>query len=359
MEDVFWANDEFVSSQGGILLEDDLTELEQLNWDILKELMGRAINKLNQTDLASELIGLNIHLINSSDINAFVRVIEERKIIGLCRGLICQLWNLLVNVISHGSVLAEHFLDSPKIDEVEWQQFMQVQFLSLRNKEYTTPHIPNYITTDRLELTTQLYCCICDYIVYHELAHLVRDHPGFLKSQFSLSSIEEKQKKKYSSDVLHTLNMLEIDADLHGLDMQLRDDSELSDLKLKPISHRRRHLFMYLFPQLLVSQMFDIEHTPISKQLEQIHPPPVYRSIIYTLGLTDTYEDIADLSKEDTKDEHDKAWWEASVCAKLLNFPNGRWLGENMNDINFEVVNKIIRQYKEFEEILNDRNTIG
>jgi hypothetical protein len=168
--------------------------------------------------------------------------------------------------------------------------------------------------------------------------------------------VEETSRVSVQEEVRQVVNRLEIDADMHGLDLLMHHDPEFAQLKSAPLSARRAHLFLHIFPQLLASQMFDINYAPIADQLRQRHPPPVYRSIIYSRALADTFvvDDI--LSRADAIDQHDKAWWEASRCATLLGFPEGRWLGD-MKEIDFELVREKQEEYLNFERMLNELNT--
>jgi hypothetical protein len=144
-----WKEDPVVIEWGGILPIEELSELEQLNWSIVSDLMGEAIATMNRTDLRTELIRLEVHLINSPDINAFVRVAKPGKIIGLCRGIICQQWNLLATLLAHPSIFEEYFNDKPSIDESQWRNDLQTQLLSLRQHRAQPAYIPHYISTPR------------------------------------------------------------------------------------------------------------------------------------------------------------------------------------------------------------------
>lgn len=354
----FWANDPVVVDRGGILVPDRLTELERVNWDIVSGLAEQAFDTLRRTELAPELVSLEMHLIDSASINAFLRVVGHRKIIGLNRGLIDQLWTLLALLIAHPEVLQEHFHDDSKIDLEAWRSDLQAQLTGLREKRVQPADIPTYITKARLETATLLYCCMVDYVIHHELAHLVRDHATLLSTRYALSAVEEVPRETLSDAIRQTLNMLEIDADIHGLDMLVEYDREFHELctETATTAQRRDHMFLHAFPLLLISQLFDFEHLSIDSQLSQQHPPPVYRAIIYTMALSDTYELTVGLPKEAAIDEHDKAWWEASRCALLLGFPEGRWVG-HMDDIDFALVSERQREYKEFEAMLNALNT--
>lgn len=357
--DDFWAQDPDVIERGGILSPDRLTPLERFNWDIVDEVVGLAFGRLRGTEFASELIGLEIRLIDQPAINAFLRLAGQRKLIGLSRGLIDQLWTLVATLLAHPEVLEEHFKDDLKIDMNAWQRDLDTQLTSLRENLIQPASIPSYITADRLEAATQFYYAMIDHVIHHELAHLLRDHATLLCNRFSLSLVEEVPRGRLSQEIVKTLNFVEIDADLHGLDVLMTYDLEFKELCAPgaSVADRRLHMFMRVFPHLLMSQLFDFEHTSLETQLSQHHPPPVYRAIVYSMAMSDTYWLTVGLAKAEAVDEHDKAWWEASRCAKLLGFPEGRWVGHT-NDIDFAYVHRLVDDYKEFEEILNITNTL-
>ncbi len=354
----FWARDPLVLDRGGILPPDRLSELERLNWEILTGLVDQAFDTLRGSELASELVGLEVHLIDSPAINAFVRVVGPHKIIGLNRGLIDQLWSVLATLMAHPHVLQEHFQDAPTVDLDQWHRDLQTQLVSLRQKRVQPAQIPAYITEARLETTTLLYCCMLDYIIHHELAHVVRGHAPLLSRSHATLAVEEIPREPQGGELRQMLNLIEIDADLHGLDIMLQYEREFDELRTATATapQRRNHMFLQTFPVLLLQQLFDLEHLPVGSQLSHPHPPPIYRAIIYTRALSDTYELTVGLEKEAAVDEHDKAWWEASRCALLLGFPEGRWVG-HMGDIDFPAVWECQRRYQKFEEMLNRVNT--
>ena len=319
----FWAHDPVVIDRGGILSPDRLTELEQLNWDIVSGLAEQAFDTLRRTELAAELVGLQMHLIDSPAINAFLRVVGQRKIIGLNRGLIDQLWTLLATLMAHPEVLQEHFKDKPTVDLEVWRRDLQAQLASLREKRVQPADIPDYITKDRLEHATLFYCCMIDYVIHHELAHLVRGHAPLLSARYALSAVEEVPRETLSEEIRHTLNLIEIDADLHGLDLLVEYEPEFHELRAATATtaKRRDHMFLHTFPLLLISQLFDFQHMSIATQLSQQHPPPVYRAIINTMALSDTYELTVGLSKEDAIDEHDKAGGKPAAARRCSAFP--------------------------------------
>lgn len=353
----YWARDPVVAVYGGLDSTKDLSELEQVNWEIVNDLMTGAIADINKSPLKSELVDLQFHLVDSPDINAFVRVDHGQKLIGLCKGILCQLWNTLVTLIAHPSVLSDYFNDGLVIYESGWRNDLKIQLTSLKKRQRQPAYIPSYITSDRLELATLVYCCMVDYIVHHELAHLVRGHPDYVNLKYGLLAVEELPRNNARKNVRDVLNLLEIDADIHGVDLLVQHDPEFADLKKMDGIHHRNHLFIYIFPHLLLGQLFDIQNTPIAKQLRQGHPPPVYRSIIYSDALSATFQSVVGMSQSDAADEHNKAWYEASVCAKLLAFPAGRWTGPHMNDVDFGKVDEMRDRYELLSTQLDEHNS--
>lgn len=357
-DDLFWAGDPAVTERGGIVATESLPELEQLNWRILSELLQGAVDEIRATDLAEELQNLTVLLINADDINAFVKVQGSRKLIGLSKGLIGPLWNLLVLLLNHPGVLAGSFEHRPAVAGDRVQTDIRQQVMQLRAGSAPAAMIPEYYDKDRLELATQLYCSILDYVIHHELAHLVRDHSGFLRHRFALSLVEEKPSNITDAIILQSLNLLEIDADLHGLDLQLTSDPDIQDLPQESVEFQRSQQFVHSFTHILAAQFFDLEHASIQQQLLEPHPPPVYRAILFTRALADTFRDLTGLSRAEVGDEHDKAWHEASLCATLLGFPPGRWLG-HMDDIDMDRINALQQDYLAFEALINQRNSIN
>lgn len=351
-----WVNDPAITSRGGVVSIDDLTELEKINWDILKGLMEKAIADIKQTHLVSEIENLTFLLIDSSEINAFVLDAGEKQLIGLCKGLITKVWNTLVTIMANSTVLPEYFrnqFSATNDTEISTEKNHSIR----SNINAKTAFIPEKINEDRLELTTLLYQIMMDFVIHHELAHVVRGHTSLLKRKFSLSMVEEKIKiYNKNKEILDMLNVMEIDADVHGLDMLFQHDPDIDILSSMEKNKQRISLFLYMFPYVLMAQMFDLENTSIEYQLNQSHPPPLYRAIIYTRAVGDSFESISSLSFEEIKDEHNIAWYEASRCAKVLKFPEGRWR-ENMNDIDMQLVDSKQAEYKIFEKMLDAINT--
>jgi len=354
-----WKDHITIQQQGGLYDPASSSEFEQINTGIVRDLFDDLLLRMVADKYIERQDQVELLFINNHRIGAFVIGDLDRYAICVSIGATRAIWNLLVLSLADPDILPGYPGDTDI--RYAWPSRIADQTLLGPAVEssfdydgkYPRPSgIPEqHISRERLELCTLCYHWIVDYLLYHEAAHIIRDHLSFFSVYYNEQVVDETQL--FEGKALHLMQLFELDADVHALDYVIQSNEELDQLDQLSISDFRGFFFIELFGYIMIQQLFDYEHNRIADQLQLDHPPPVFRAIIWTNSLVKTFREV--FGKDDTilKDEHNKAWYEASKIAAKLGFPEGRWRGDHMNDVPLSAVDDLVAQYENLATIID------
>jgi hypothetical protein len=157
-----------------------------------------------------------------------------------------------------------------------------------------------------------------EHVFLHEAAHALRGHFDYLRLPHAKRTLDEQASP---------LNRyLELDADVHALDMWLAITEAAGDFP----SSEGLLLDLYfqrVFTLLLLYQGLDTGNMTIRQQQRLNHPPPVHRALLLASAIRQTMPDRFGLSQASIENAHHQAFWEAGVAAKTAKLTEDRWWG--------------------------------
>lgn len=224
---------------------------------------------------------LDFFFLDRREANAVTLQHRRRHAIGMCVGLP---FTIRTNL--------EHALANP-------------EFLT----EYLTPR-------ERPDWSWRFLGMIAEHVYLHEAAHALRGHLAYLDCPGHV--VDER-----AGGLSH---YLELDADIHALDMWLAiteaagDFPSTQDLLLDLY-------FQRVFTLLLLYQALDAENLSIREQKRLDHPPPVHRALLLASALRRTVPERYRFSSGTVENVHHQAFWEASVAARSARLVPDRWWG--------------------------------
>ncbi|HKA61983.1 MAG TPA: hypothetical protein VKH83_06125 [Methylomirabilota bacterium] len=184
---------------------------------------------------------------------------------------------------------------------------------ALANPEFLT----EYLTPrERPGWSWRFLGMIAEHVYLHEAAHALRGHLAYLDRPGHV--VDER-----AGGLSH---YLELDADIHALDMWLaiteaaEDFPSTQDLLLDLY-------FQRVFTLLLLYQALDAENLSIREQKRLDHPPPVHRALLLAAALRRTVPELYRFSSGTVENVHHQAFWEASVAARGARLVPDRWWG--------------------------------
>src|SRR4030095_3014016 len=173
---------------------------------------------------------------------------------------------------------------------------------ALANPEFLT----EYLTPrERPDWSWRFLGMIAEHVYLHEAAHALRGHLAYLDCPGPVIDGPAGGLSHY----------LELDADIHALDMWLAiteaagDFPSTQDLLLDLY-------FQRVFTLLLLYQALDAEDLSILEQKRLDHPPPVHRALLLASALRRTVPERYRFSSGTVENVHHQAFWEASVAGR-------------------------------------------
>ena len=156
---------------------------------------------------------------------------------------------------------------------------------------------------------------LIEHAYLHELAHAVRGH--LLYKRATANGIDERSGSlgRY----------LEIDADIHALDMWLAI-TEVADDFPKSEQGQLELYFQKVFTLQIFYQVFDAANLPLQAHRRE-HPAPIHRALVATAAMAQSIPQRLGLTTKTIKNAHHQAMWEASIAARTANLIEDRWWG--------------------------------
>lgn len=225
---------------------------------------------------------------------------------------------------------------------------------------------PSSWDPSRLDYARALFLRSMEYVVAHEIAHVVRYHLDLLNREFGLSFIDEQEAAEVvaealSSDRRRLQRNIEFDADFHGIDLMIaswveRRKNDVASGRQEPIDTdvATSELFVHVLGIVLVHLLLDRKHREIRVPVVGEYPASVHRAMRSALLCERTFRDEFGLDAEESMRFHDEAWGEASLVASGLGFPEGRWHGETMEGMAEELYEKLLHEAVTFSRWIDE-----
>lgn len=355
-----WYGHPAILNAGGTFNRAGGNGADQRNIRWVGELFEDLLDHLRADGYLTDVSSLD--LIFTAEERMSISLARDRSAYAICAsiGSIRAIWNLLVLSLCDPGILPGYPGDEEAMREGLKAIHKAMLFQGSLGRTISSPNavrrLSLRITKNRHELCELLFKCIFDYILHHEVAHLIRNHMSMLHAFDNEDRINEADHV-WRDEELYQL--LELDADLHAMDYSMPHHPEFRMLHALPSQRIRDFILSQLFGYIIVQQLFDLEHRPMSEALQKHHPPPVLRALIWSNSLIGTIKDLHVIGEKDLLDEQNKTWYEASKVASKLGFPEGRWRGSHMRDVPFNEMEVFIAKYRTFEAIIDQDNLSG
>ncbi len=193
--------------------------------------------------------------------------------------------------------------------------FMKNLERALKSPEF----LPEYLTREqRPEWSMRFLGMLIEHAYLHEVTHALRGHLLYEDHQNPKSGIDEQGGAlgRY----------LELDADVHALDMWLAIAEDAEDF---PTSDALQLDFYFnkVFTLQLFYQTLDAANLSIRAQSRTRHPAPIHRALLLSMVMRRTIPERHGLSTQVVENAHHQAMWESGVAARLANRVEDRWWG--------------------------------
>lgn len=192
------------------------------------------------------------------------------------------------------------------------------------------------LSDERREFATHLVAHMLDFVVSHEIAHDVRGHLAIVEAERGMAALDEITSLSGADAGDDLLRFLEFDADVHALDIQMHAADALGAFADDAPGGVEGDFFIHLLAMLLVFQILDAEHRPVEAADAASHPAPIHRALFLSDVMVRSFADASGLTEESLVELHDEVWFEASIVARGLRLPEGRWHGAHMDDAHRE-----------------------
>ena len=334
MEEVsraFWKVDPIVRTMGGYLDVKGLTPVETtlVHWTI--HVFEINIGLLDARDPDLDIKGIDLVISASDAPNAAARQSGDRRAVIISLGLLRILWRFLTAAAHHPDVLSRaHPLKDP---DKSWKEVLDGPLIAFDDWS---------MEEERAEYFVDILMQMFDYVISHELAHLLRRHidllfpgatPGFVDEAATyLDKVPGR-----SPDILpETLQDIEFDADANGLNQMLLSMDEKHPFRTGwTAEDGLEYGFQLAFAHILVMRALDTREGPVDRPGTE-HPSPLFRAMNFTNLVFRSLHDLVPCDFEESVRVHDTAWFEASEISKDIGFGDGRWFGEGPSDADHE-----------------------
>lgn len=320
-----WNAHHFVKKCGGLLDFSQITDGEKVLLETLNSVVETNIQalKLKLPDL--ELEQVEFIITNGENRAAFAFQDDANQAVLIDMGLLRWFWERAVAVIHIPSVLPDFLAFSSK-DSLEWLN---------PSVELVPAPVDWDMPDERKDYCVEVFQHMLEHLVLHELAHHQRGHLDLVgggEQFFALSETSIRALDWPSDDRQFEFHLqdLELDADASALDLSIaaldgKFPRDRFDWEFDTISET---LFLILFSQMLVTQLFDDRNLQETDYPSNGHPAPVFRSINFSNLACRAFHSLAGGDWSAYKELHDAAWTEAGHVAEYFKLPFGRWHGE-------------------------------
>ena len=354
-----WQTHQFVIECGGIFDRSTASSGDRALLDTLDKVIKTNIEALRTSRPDLELEQVKFIITGGENKSAFAFQDGADRAILFDIGLLRWFWERAVVVVHLPDVLSE-YLPFSSNEPIVW----------------LAPHIDSVpaanswpIPDERKDYCIEIFQHMLEYLVVHELAHHMRGHLEIIDGDKNFVALSETTARRMgwphaAQIVSFHLQDLELDADAHGLDLAIaalegKYPCDQFNWEFDTISET---LFLMLFSQMLVAQLFDIKEKNTGDYPLTEHPAPVYRSINFSNLACRTFYTMAGGEWDDYKQIHDSAWSEAGHVAKFFDFPYDRWHGDKQRILATKHYREAERRYFAVTELVDqiiDQENIG
>lgn len=346
----YWEKDETVVKSGGLVDPGYLGEFHRMGCGLVRHLYLKAAGAIARQPYADQIEALSLFFIESSARNAVALEREAARGVGVHIGLIEAIWVLLYNAIGTGGLLPHWFNDDAPLRRPVTQA-------AALNDPIWREAAPTPWSGERIAVHFELTARILDLVVHHELAHHTRGHIAYLRAQFGLSHLDEAMHFSAEEGPMRdALRNLEYDADHAALDMLMASLDSERPLSTWTAEQASREYFIQALAIIVLFQLLDQAHTPMSRHYGLSHPAPVHRAMRMTAALARTFSRQFDWPESLREEEHDLAWLAAADLAGVMNMPEGRWRGRHTRDMDFDRFRREEEEFISFASELDARN---
>lgn len=319
----FWKKDPIVRSMGGFPDPQTLSPFEEtlIRWS--KHVFEVNTDLLDARDPDLDIGSIELVVSAGAKPNAAARLSGGRRAVIVSLGLLRTLWQFLTAAAHHPDVLSRaHPLHDT---EIQWRDVLRGQVLPFEDWS---------MTEDRADYFVDILMQMFDYVICHELAHLLRGHIDLLFPGQNFGFVDEAAIYLDASPVhaSEVLQDIEFDADANGLNQMLLSMDEKYPFDVDwTAADGLEYAFQLAFAHILVMRALDVRELPTDRPKTE-HPSPLFRAMNFTNLVFRSIQDLVPCDFEDTVRIHDTAWFEASEISKDIGFGYGRWFGEGHSE---------------------------
>jgi hypothetical protein len=182
--------------------------------------------------------------------------------------------------------------------------------------------LPGYLTAaERPKWSWRFLGMIVEFAYLHEVAHAMRGHFAYLGGRAARGSsfCLDEQARRHGRYV-------ELDADLHALEMWMDTTREAEDFPTTPTLLEELY-FQRLFSAILLYQSLDQGGLSAREHERLGHPAPIHRSMLLSRAMFSSGRTYFGLTAERLREVHSQAQSEASVAARCWRLTKDRWWG--------------------------------
>ncbi len=208
----------FFADDGGIFDVDKLSKDDAAVYNLYRQRADKYIESCRQhPSRFKDIPEIHFDFINNASLNAVAALSNDGiYLIGIHSGTIFILYDLFLRMLSHSNILEksgnpnEEKSKSPPITNY----YSDAGLLASRGKfGYDDYKLPRPKNVPRLDYANHLLDIAVDFIVAHELTHVVNGHLGFVNVNSGINFIEERTQNIHCDQDILNIQALEMDAD--------------------------------------------------------------------------------------------------------------------------------------------------
>lgn len=269
----FWKRDTIVKSMGGYPDAETLSPVEETLIRWIEHVFEVNISLLDARDPDLDIGRIELVVSAGAIPNAAARLSGGRRAVIVSLGLLRTLWQFLTAAAHHPDVLSRaHPLHDT---EIQWRDLLQNGLLPFEDWS---------MTEDRAEYFVDILMQMFDYVISHELAHLLRGHIDLLFPGQNFGFVDEAAiyldvSPGHASEVLQDI---EFDADANGLNQMLLSMDEKQPFADDwTADDGLEYAFQLAFAHILVMRALDVRDLPTDRPTTE-HPSPLFRAMNFT-----------------------------------------------------------------------------
>lgn len=192
---------------------------------------------------------------------------------------------------------------------------------------------------------------IVEHVYLHEMAHALRGHAVYRMPDIGPCAMHDLRDEP--------AHYLELDADLHALDMWVHITQHASDFPRRKTALLQDLYFQKLFTLLMLYQTLDSPTRSLRRKMHQRHPPPIHRALLLSEMLLHVVPERYNMPRRIVENVHAQAWWEASVAARACGLMRNRWWGASSRRQGVRSYARMVNHYLRYAEPTFDRFVAG